>query len=99
MSISAENSVVNIDVADLTFCFVHPQYQRQGIASSLLELGTQEADRRKAKFWCTSTPQAVRAYEKSGWKVVETHDVDLRQYGGKGIYTRSWMVREPKIID
>ena len=99
VSISAEISVVDIDITDLTFCFVHPQYQRQGIASSLLELGTQEADRRKAKFWCTSTPQAVRTYEMSGWKVVETHDVDLGKYGGEGIYTRSWMVREPKIID
>ncbi|KAG4416885.1 hypothetical protein IFR04_009963 [Cadophora malorum] len=99
VSISSENSNVDSNVADLTFCFVHPQYQRQGIASSLLELGTQEADRRKAKFWCTSTPQAVTTYEKSEWKVVETHDVDLGLYGGKGVYTRSWMVREPKMID
>ncbi|KAH7417660.1 hypothetical protein BKA64DRAFT_702424 [Cadophora sp. MPI-SDFR-AT-0126] len=68
---------------DLTFCFVHPQYQRQGIASSLLGVGSREADKRKARFWCTSTPQAVSTYEKNGWKVVETHDVDLGKYGGE----------------
>ncbi|KAK0100437.1 hypothetical protein ONS96_007714 [Cadophora gregata f. sp. sojae] len=81
---------------DLSFCFVSPEYQRQGIASSLLSLGLQEADARKARFWCTSTPQAVPVYEKNGWKVVETHDVDLGKYGGAGVYTQSWMVREPK---
>ncbi|PVH82281.1 acyl-CoA N-acyltransferase [Cadophora sp. DSE1049] len=84
---------------DLSFCFVHPQYQRQGIASSLLGIGSREAEERKARFWCTSTPQAVSTYEKNGWKIVETHDVDLGKYGGEGIYTRSWMVREPKSID
>ncbi|KAL5326441.1 hypothetical protein ACEPPN_004126 [Leptodophora sp. 'Broadleaf-Isolate-01'] len=81
---------------DLSFCFVHPQYQRQGVASSLLKLGSQEADARKARFWCTSTPQAVSTYEKNGWRVVETHEVDLGKYGGNSIYTRAWMVREPR---
>ncbi|KAG4437286.1 hypothetical protein IFR05_007224 [Cadophora sp. M221] len=84
------------NTVDLSFCFVHPHYQRQGIASSLLAVGLREADARKARFWCTSTPQAVSAYEKIGWGVVETHRVDLGKYGGDGIYTRAWMVREPR---
>ncbi|KAH7361013.1 hypothetical protein BKA65DRAFT_390619 [Rhexocercosporidium sp. MPI-PUGE-AT-0058] len=72
------------------------KYQRQGIASSLLEIGSRVADARRARFWCTSTPQAVGTYEKNGWRILETHDVDLGNYGGDGVYTRAWMVREPK---
>lgn len=74
---------------------MHPEYQRQGIASLLLEWGKKEADARQAKIWCTSTPQAVSAYERNGWRVVERHEVDLRKHGGEGIYDRAWMVRKP----
>jgi GNAT superfamily N-acetyltransferase len=74
---------------------VDPEYQRQGIGSLLLEWGIKKADELQAKTWITSTPQAVSTYQRNGWKVVDRHDVSLEKYGGKGIYSRSWMLREP----
>jgi hypothetical protein len=59
----------------------------------LLQWGTQKADEAHAKLWVVSTPQAIKAYEKSGFKVVEVHEIDLSKYGGKGIYRRAWMLR------
>jgi GNAT superfamily N-acetyltransferase len=77
----------------LSFCFVHPEYQRRGIASLLLRWGTQKADELHANIWLTSTPQAVSTYEKSGWKVVDQQEIDLAKYGGEAVYIRAWMVR------
>jgi len=57
--------------------------------------GTEKADDRGAKLWVMGTPQAIRAYEKSGFKVFERHEVDLAKFGGKGIYSRAWMLRLP----
>jgi GNAT superfamily N-acetyltransferase len=74
---------------------VHPDFQRQGIASLLLQWGLYKADELHAKLWVASTPQAIKAYEKSGFEIVERHDVDLSKYGGEGIYSRAWMLRLP----
>ncbi|CZR59730.1 uncharacterized protein PAC_09624 [Phialocephala subalpina] len=79
----------------LSFFFVHPDYQRRGIGSKLLEWGKQKGDELGAKIWLTSTPQARVAYEKNGWKVVEKHEIDLGKYGGEGSYIRFWMLRSP----
>lgn len=43
-----------------------------------------------------STPQAVKVYEKNGFNVVDTVDIDLTKYGGEGVYRRSWMARLPE---
>jgi len=60
-----------------------------------MKWGTEKADERAAKLWVVGTPQAIRAYEKNGFKIVETHDVNLAKYGGEGIYSRAWMLRLP----
>jgi len=79
----------------LHYFFVHPNYQRRGIGTLLLQWGLSKADESKAKIWLTSTPQAIATYEKNGWGVVECYDVDLESYGGSGIYSRAWMLRQP----
>ena len=78
----------------LSLLFVHPEYQRQGIGSLLLDWGLKKADEMKARIWVASTPQAVSTYERNGWRVVERYDVMLEKYGGQGVYSRAWMVRE-----
>ncbi|TVY31707.1 hypothetical protein LSUB1_G008500, partial [Lachnellula subtilissima] len=78
----------------LSLLFVHPEYQRQGIGSMLLDWGLKKADEMKARIWLASTPQAVSTYERNGWRVVERYDVMLEKYGGHGVYSRAWMVRE-----
>jgi hypothetical protein len=49
----------------------------------------------QAKTWISSTPQAVSIYQRNGWKVVDKHEVALEKYGGEGLYSRAWMLREP----
>jgi GNAT superfamily N-acetyltransferase len=80
----------------LSFFFVSPEYQGKGVGSLLMEWGLKKADDLGAKLWLTSTPQALSIYERFGWKTVERYDIDLGNYGGEGIYTRAWMLREPK---
>jgi GNAT superfamily N-acetyltransferase len=75
---------------------VHPDYQRQGIGSLLLQWGLEKADELAANIWLTSTPQAVSMYEKNGWTVMERNEIDLGKHGGEGVYTRAWMLRKPK---
>jgi len=79
----------------LSFFLVHPDNQRRGIGSMLLEWGKQKGDELHKKIWLTSTPQARIVYEKNGWKVVDTYEVDLAKYGGEGPYVRAWMLRSP----
>jgi len=80
----------------LSLCFVHPDFQRRGIATLLLKWGLEKADAENIKLWCTSTPQAVKTYEKSGWKVIDLQDIELGKYGGEGTYQRAWMLRLPE---
>lgn len=80
----------------LSLFFVHPDFQRRGIGTLLLQWGLKKADELKAKLWLSSTPQAVTTYEKNGWKVVQRYDVDLGKYRGFGIYSRAWMLRQPR---
>lgn len=79
--------------SDLALFFVHPEYQRKGIGSLLLKWGKNKADEAGAKIWLTSTPQAMPVYEKNGWKVRDTYEIDLEKYGGQGNYVRYWMLR------
>lgn len=82
-------------IQDLSFFFVHPEYQRRGIGSKLLQWGKKKGDELGTKIWITSTPQARPVYEKNGWKVIEKHEIDLGKYGGEGLYVRFWMLRSP----
>jgi GNAT superfamily N-acetyltransferase len=74
---------------------VHPDYQRKGIGSLLLQSGIERAEEAQAKIWLTSTPQAMPTYLKNGWEVKEIQTIDLEKYGGRGIYNRAWMLRLP----
>jgi GNAT superfamily N-acetyltransferase len=87
--------LIDLNLA-LSFFFVHPAYQRQGVGSLLLQVGIKRADEQQAKIWLTSTPQAVPAYQKSGWEVKEIYTLDLGKHGGTGTYNRAWMVRPPR---
>lgn len=79
----------------LSLCFVHPDYQRKGVGTLLLQSGIEKADQSQAKIWLTSTPQAVPTYLRSGWEVKEIQKIDLGDHGGEGIYNRAWMLRLP----
>jgi GNAT superfamily N-acetyltransferase len=79
----------------LSLCFVHPEFQRKGIGSLLLQLGIEKAEEVQAKIWLTSTPQAMPTYQRNGWEVKQIQKIDLVKHGGKGTYNRAWMLRLP----
>ncbi|KAM0189479.1 hypothetical protein ACHAPC_003056 [Botrytis cinerea] len=80
----------------LHLCFVDPAYHKQKIGNLLLQWGLSTADKEGRKIYLVSTPQARGFYEKSGWLVKENLAINLEVYGGRGIYQRSWMIREAR---
>jgi hypothetical protein len=59
---------------------VSPKFQKRGIGSALLKWGTDVVDANGVFAWVHSSEGAWKAYEKSGFKIVRTLDVDLDQY-------------------
>lgn len=93
---STDRALLTPSKSVLSFLFVKPYHQRQGVASQLLRWGKEKADELGAKMWVVSTPYARPVYEKHGWKLVEVCEVGLERFGGEGTYERAWMVREPE---
>ena len=56
---------------DLHRIAIHPDYQRRGIASQLLQWGLDRADSEKLVSYLNARSQARRLYEKGGFTVVE----------------------------
>ena len=81
-----------------------PRYQRRGVGSALVRWGNAKADADNVPGFLEGSPFAYKLYLECGWKLVEKHDVDLREwtpYGkrhdmGYGIYTHYYMIRLPE---
>jgi GNAT superfamily N-acetyltransferase len=63
-------------------CSVATKFQSLGVGSALLNWGTEVADEAGVYIWVHSSDNrpAVRAYQKHGFEVVGTLDVDLDEY-------------------
>ncbi|KAJ5808037.1 hypothetical protein N7474_009306 [Penicillium riverlandense] len=59
---------------------VSPKWQGKGVGASLLHWGTQTADAVGAFIWVHSSEGAWRMYQKHGFEILETLDVDLDRY-------------------
>ena len=57
-----------------------PKYQMRGVGSALLRFATSVADKMNVYCWVHSSEPAWGAYEKSGFKIAGTLDVDLDEY-------------------
>ncbi|KAI1313259.1 hypothetical protein F5Y03DRAFT_160286 [Xylaria venustula] len=55
----------------LSYCFVHSAHRRRGVASLLLEWGTERADKLGLESFVESTEIGRAAYEKHGFEFVE----------------------------
>ncbi|KAK3322858.1 acyl-CoA N-acyltransferase [Apodospora peruviana] len=93
--------------------YVLPAFQRRGVGSALLKWGTDLVDAaaadKNAFAWVHSSAGAWKAYEKAGFEVVRTLDVDLDEYapvpapedryeGGKwGRYVFRYMIYRSKL--
>ncbi|KAL6815976.1 acyl-CoA N-acyltransferase [Trichoderma sp. SZMC 28013] len=59
---------------------VSPKFQRRGIGSALLRWGTKICDEAGVFAWVHSSEPAWKIYEKAGFQVIRTLDVDLDEY-------------------
>jgi GNAT superfamily N-acetyltransferase len=86
---------------------VSPDFQSRGVGSALLKWGTDIADKAGVFMWVHSSEMAWKTYEKHGFEVVETLDINLDDWApapppneGKGAvwghYVFRYMKRFPK---
>lgn len=59
---------------------VSPKFQGRGIGKALLRWGSDVCDREEVFAWVHSSDSAWKMYEKSGFEVVRSLDIDLDQY-------------------
>ncbi|KAL4891982.1 hypothetical protein BDV59DRAFT_180635 [Aspergillus ambiguus] len=76
--------------------YTHPRYQGRGCASAILHWGLQQAAENHARIYLESTPQARKLYENHGWAVIDQTSIDLRRFGGGGLYEVTAMIQEPR---
>lgn len=74
------NSVV------LGYLTVHPDYQRQGVGSLLLESGIKAAEKMELDIFVTSTKAGNRLYYKAGFTLLAEINGDNSQVSGDGEY-------------
>ncbi|KAJ3002622.1 hypothetical protein HKX48_002222 [Thoreauomyces humboldtii] len=93
---------------------VAPAHQRRGVGSALLAWGAKVADEAQTFMWVHSSESAWQMYQKSGFEIVQTLDVDLDKYavaprpvkegdephdGKWGHYVFRYMVRQPRAVE
>jgi hypothetical protein len=68
-----------------------PKYERRGAATSLIRWGIGHAAAEKMPIWIEATPTGYPLYQKLGWTVVDTQDLDLGgRYGAKQPDGQDW---------
>lgn len=93
----AVSNYIHIIVLDI--CFTTPEYERQGVATTLVTYGLDCADQNGWKAYVDASPRGRAVYERLGFVVKE--DVSL-QWGDNAYWKRLrpvvWfaMEREPK---
>ena len=72
-----------------------PTHQRRGLARAQIKWGLDLADRERLFVFLESTPTGEKLYKRLGFKEVSRATHDLEKWGGKGLYSHVFMVREP----
>jgi GNAT superfamily N-acetyltransferase len=83
---------------DVQLLATDPAYQRRGLASKLLRHIFEMADREGKMSYIEATAAGFPVYQKLGFKEVDIVEVDLSNFGGKGIAWNKIMLREPQSI-
>ena len=88
-------------------CCVAPEYQGRGVGKAMIRWLNEIADQFGVYVWGHSSQDASGMYERQGYDVLGTFEVDLDAWGAKppanegegakwGIYTFSYLKREPQ---
>ena len=78
---------------DLTYIGTHPQYERRGSATALIEWALERCCESGAPAYLESTLDAVPLYERLGFKVMQRVSMVLE---GTGSYEEAFCVFEPR---
>ncbi|OJD34155.1 acyl-n-acyltransferase [Diplodia corticola] len=84
------------DFLTLDYLATHPDHQRRGVGSMLLQSGLAYADAQSLKVLVVAKTPGVRLYQDHGFRVVEVVEQQRPQYGWSEPYTSTILVRHPK---
>lgn len=79
------------DKIDLDYLAVHPDHQRLGIASLLIESGLQEAQKMGSDVFVSAFANAKKVYDRAGFVLLESLVQDDSEWGGDGAHTTYFM--------
>lgn len=73
-----------------------PEYQRQGHARRLLEVGLKMADDDEKPWYAGCWPESVSLYQKvGGFEYITEERLDMTQYGGNAVLSMKLFLRRP----
>jgi predicted N-acetyltransferase YhbS len=73
---------------------VLPDYQRQGIASSMITIFLEDVNKDNAGTFVRSSIVGRKLYERFGWKVLGELKIDLREFGMEEMNVSFMMQRD-----
>ena len=76
---------------------IHPDHQRRGLGTRLVEVGLQSADAAGAQAYVEASPEGYPLYLKHGWVDCDELVIDMRQHGGEAIERQKFLMREPGV--
>ncbi|EKD18483.1 uncharacterized protein L3040_007494 [Drepanopeziza brunnea f. sp. 'multigermtubi'] len=77
------------------FLAVDPKFQRMGIGKKLCDWGLKYADEKGLEAYIDASPEGKGLYEKCGWQVINTLDIDLSKWGGPKEISTSYNMWRP----
>ncbi|KAL2852065.1 hypothetical protein BJY01DRAFT_100466 [Aspergillus pseudoustus] len=84
---------------ELIAIYVHPDYQRRGIASNLLKWGFEESERLQLPIYLEATEEGRPVYERLGFETLEAQPFDARPFGLQEKVEYAFMIRPVKTKD
>ncbi|KAL3443400.1 hypothetical protein BJX65DRAFT_199540 [Aspergillus insuetus] len=78
---------------ELDVLYVHPDYQRRGIASDLLKWGFEKSEQLGLPIYLEATAEGRPVYERYGFETVKVQGFDARPYGVDEEVEYAFMIR------
>ncbi|ETS81019.1 hypothetical protein PFICI_06021 [Pestalotiopsis fici W106-1] len=80
----------------LDYLAVHPENQRKGIASLLVESGIRQAKKLGLDIFLVARPAGMPVYQRAGFQIIRELVQDDSIYGGQGEWRTYYMIYETR---